>query len=74
MFESLWTAADLPAGRLLLADDEAALVSVCADENGDQSGPRSETAIWGAGETNSLAVVLRAMFTWRLRNGDGGER
>jgi len=31
---------------------------------------RSETAIWGSGETNSLVVVLKAIFTWRLGNTD----
>ena len=30
------------------------------------SDPRSETAIWGEGDTNSLVVVLKAIFTWRL--------
>jgi len=27
---------------------------------------RSETAIWGEGDTNCLVVVLKAIFTWRL--------
>jgi hypothetical protein len=32
-------------------------------DNGDSP---TETAIWGAGERNSLVVVLRSIFTWRL--------
>ncbi len=28
--------------------------------------PRDETAIWGAGGSNSLVVVLKALFTWQL--------
>ncbi|RLM89456.1 TrmB family transcriptional regulator, partial [Haloarcula sp. Atlit-7R] len=30
--------------------------------------PRDETAIWGTGQTNSLVVVLKALFTWQLDN------
>jgi len=32
--------------------------------------PFDETAIWGSGETNSLVVVLRAIFTWRLHDNE----
>ncbi len=59
-FESLWLWSDTPAGRLLMIDGTKTLVSV------RPNGGRSETAIWGAGETNSLVVVLRSIFTWRL--------
>ena len=41
----------------------------------DPREPRSETAIWGQGEHNSLVVVLWAMFTWQLGGAgtaDGG--
>jgi sugar-specific transcriptional regulator TrmB len=73
LFESLWVWSDTPAGRLLMVDGTQTLVSVLT--NGRQRsppGPRSETAIWGAGETNSLVVVLRAIFTWRLGADDDG--
>lgn len=70
-FESLWLWSDTPAGRLLLVDGEKTLVSVLTTESDDsQSHPRSETAIWGKGETNSLVVVLKAVFTWRLQSDD----
>ncbi|PSQ04853.1 TrmB family transcriptional regulator [Halobacteriales archaeon QS_6_71_20] len=67
LFDSLWVWSDTPAGRLLMVDGAQTLVSVLV--NGDDvppTDPRSETAIWGAGETNSLVVVLRAIFTWKL--------
>lgn len=70
-FESLWVWSDTPAGRLLMVDGRQTLVSVLV--NGTEApptAPREETAIWGAGETNSLVVVLRAIFTWRLENPD----
>lgn len=71
LFDSLWLWSDTPAGRLLMVDREQTLVSVLVN-GGDAppSDPRSETAIWGVGETNSLVVVLRAIFTWRLEHGD----
>jgi hypothetical protein len=50
-----------------MVDGTQTLVSVLL--NGDDAAPtdpRSETAIWGSGETNSLVVVLRAIFTWKL--------
>jgi sugar-specific transcriptional regulator TrmB len=67
LFESLWDWSDTPAGRLLMVDREKTLVSVLVDGNGDHPPePRDETAIWGAGQTNSLVVVLKALFTWQL--------
>lgn len=71
LFESLWDWSDTPAGRLMIVDELRTLVSVLvkgADD--DPTDPRAETAIWGAGENNSLVVVLRAIFTWRLQNID----
>jgi sugar-specific transcriptional regulator TrmB len=65
-FESIWLWSDTPAGRLLLIDERTTLVSVRLD---DGEG-RQETAIWGAGDANGLVVVLRALFTWRLRASD----
>ncbi|WP_436908945.1 TrmB family transcriptional regulator [Halosimplex marinum] len=66
-FDSIWVGSDTPAGRLLMVDQRRALVSVLVEGEGDRpSEPRDETAIWGAGETNSLVVVLRAIFTWQL--------
>jgi sugar-specific transcriptional regulator TrmB len=70
MFESLWVWSDTPAGRLMMVDGRRTLVSVLVNGADDApTEPRAETAIWGAGETNSLVVVLRAIFTHRL----GGE-
>ena len=66
-FESLWDWGDTPAGRLLMVDQEKTLVSVLVPGEGDSPpAPRDETAIWGTGPTNSLVVVLRALFTWQL--------
>lgn len=68
-FESPRTWTGVPAGRLLMVDSRRTLASVLVDESGDHpSDARDETAIWGAGETNSLVVVLKAMFSWL--NGD----
>ncbi len=67
LFESLWLWSDTPAGRLLMVDDTTTLVSV------QPSNGNAETAIWGAGETNSLVVVLRSIFTWRLEEQTGDE-
>jgi sugar-specific transcriptional regulator TrmB len=67
LFESLWDWSDTPAARLLMVDREKTLVSVLVDGNGDHPPePRDETAIWGAGRTNSLVVILKALFTWQL--------
>ena len=71
LFDSLWVWSDTPAGRLLMVDGTQTLVSVLV--NGNDVPPtdrRSETAIWGSGETNSLVVVLRAIFTWQLEETD----
>jgi sugar-specific transcriptional regulator TrmB len=73
-FESLWIWSDTPAGRLMLVDEEKTLVSALVNgEDADADDPRSETAIWGEGAANSLVVVLRAIFTWRLEAGDSSE-
>lgn len=68
-FETLWEWSDNPAGRLLMVDREKTLVSVLVSDGDDPSESRHETAIWGAGETNSLVVVLKAVFTWQLDAG-----
>ena len=71
MFESLWVWSDTPAGRLLMVDGRKTLVSALVNgSDASPSDPRSETAIWGQGETNGLSVVLKAMFTWRLESED----
>ncbi|MFC7212907.1 TrmB family transcriptional regulator [Saliphagus sp. GCM10025334] len=65
LFETLWEWQDTPAGSLLITDEETALVSALV--NGASGADEiEETAIWGAGDRNSLVVVLRAIFTWRL--------
>jgi len=70
VFESMWMWSDTSAGRLMMVDGEKILVSALVNgTDATPSDPRSETAIWGAGETNSLVVILKAIFTWRL--GDG---
>lgn len=67
MFESLWVWSDTSAGRLMMVDRQKTLVSALVNgENPQPSDPRSETAIWGEGDSNSLVVVLKAIFTWRL--------
>ena len=69
LFESVWDWSDTPAGRLLMVDRDKTLVSVLVDGNGEHPPEsRDETAIWGAGQTNSLVVVLKALFTWQLDN------
>ncbi|ADB60836.1 transcriptional regulator, TrmB [Haloterrigena turkmenica DSM 5511] len=68
LFETLWEWRDTPAGSLLITDEKTALVSALV--NGSSGANEiEETAIWGAGDRNSLVVVLRAIFTWRL-NGE----
>lgn len=71
MFETLWEWEDTPAGNLLITDQETALIStmVAGASPGDDV---EETAIWGTGDRNSLVVVLRAIFTWRLKSTDEG--
>ncbi|WP_435066686.1 TrmB family transcriptional regulator [Haloplanus sp. C73] len=71
VFESLWVWSDTPAGRLMMIDGRKTLVSALV--NGADAGPhdpRSETAIWGEGEANSLVAVLKGIFTWRLDASD----
>ena len=65
LFETLWEWEETPAGSLLITDAETALVSALVDGSG-AANEIEETAIWGAGGRNSLVVVLRAIFTWRL--------
>ncbi len=65
LFDTLWEWDETPAGSLLITDEETALVSALVDEPSDH-GQIGETAIWGSGERNSLVVVLRCIFTWRL--------
>lgn len=67
LFDSLWMWSDTPAGRLMMVDGTQTLVSALVNgEAASPSDPRAETAIWGSGEKNSLVVVLKAIFTWRL--------
>ena len=66
VFETLWEWADTLAGSLLVVDEESALVSALVD--GQAIDAYEETAIWGRGERNSLVVVLRTIFTWRLQD------
>ena len=55
----------------MMVDGTQTLVSVLVNgEDVAPTDPRSETAIWGVGQTNSLVVVLKAIFTWRLENTD----
>lgn len=71
MFESLWVWSDTSAGRLMMVDRQKTLISALVNgEDANPSDPRSETAIWGEGETNSLVVVLKAIFTWRLESAE----
>jgi sugar-specific transcriptional regulator TrmB len=72
-FESIWEWSDMPAGRILMVDQNKTLASVIATGTGeDPPKPRDETAIWGTGETNSLVMVLKTLFTWQL-DGNRGE-
>lgn len=70
LFETLWEWRETPAGSLLIVDDRNALVSALVDGQG--STEHEETAIWGSGERNSLVVVLRTIFTWRLGEHESG--
>jgi sugar-specific transcriptional regulator TrmB len=71
VFESLWIWSDTSAGRLMMVDGQKTLVSALVNGvDANHSDPRSETAIWGEGETNSLVAVLKAIFTWRLDAAD----
>ena len=70
-FESLWVWSDTAAGRLMMVDGRKTLVSVRVNGRDEApSVPREETAIWGEGDANSLVVILRAIFTHRLQDGD----
>lgn len=66
LFETLWEWSDAGAGSLLICDQRTALVSVLI--NGEPADDSDEMAIWGAGDQNSLVVVLRTIFTWRLES------
>lgn len=70
LFESLWAWSDTHAGRLLVTDAETALVSAMIDDSKTRG--FEETAIWGQGDRNSLVVVMRAIFTWRLDDEEFG--
>lgn len=72
LFESLWVWSETAAGRLMMVDREQTLVSaLITDADAAPTDPRSETAIWGTGNSNSLVVILRAIFTWRLETVTG---
>jgi sugar-specific transcriptional regulator TrmB len=47
-------------GRLLVADGTATLVGVVENAGGAKT--PTETAVWASGETNGLAVILRALL------------
>jgi sugar-specific transcriptional regulator TrmB len=67
IFESLWVWSDTSAGRLMMIDGRKTLISALVNgTDASPSDPRSETAIWGEGAENSLVVVLKAIFTYRL--------
>ncbi|MFC7097206.1 TrmB family transcriptional regulator [Halobaculum marinum] len=74
VFDSRWLWSDTPAGRLLMADGTRTLASVVTPEGDDSLGGRTETAIWGVGDSNSLVTVLKALFTWRLDGGTADTR
>ena len=72
LFESLWAWSETATGRLMMVDSEQLLVSaLVTDADAAPTDPRSETAIWGTGNSNSLVVILRAIFTWRLETVTG---
>ena len=62
-FETLWEWSDTTAGRLLMVDRDTILISVLTNDDVPE-----ETAIWGSGSHNSLVVVLKAVFTWRINH------
>lgn len=68
LFETLWEWSEVGAGNLLVTDQRTALVSVLADN--ESTDKKDEVAIWGTGERNSLVLVLRTIFTWRLGSDD----
>ena len=69
LFESIWVWSEAPVGRLMIVASVQTLLSVRASDTA-QADNRSETAIWGSGETNGLVVVLKALFAWRVRDPD----
>lgn len=66
LFETLWEWSEAGVGSLLVTDKRTALASVLV--RGESTEDFDEMAIWGTGDHNSLVVVLRAIFTWRLGN------
>lgn len=65
-FESIWDWHDVPAGRLVMVDQEKTVASVLEPTTAtNTSHAEQETAIWGVGDTNSLVVILKLMFTWQ---------
>lgn len=70
LFETLWEWSDVGAGRLLVTDRQTALASVLVPDASPEPDGFDEVAIWGSGEHNSLVVVLRTIFTWRLEADD----
>ena len=73
MFDSLWVWSNTSASRLMMVDGRKTLVSALVNgEDASPSDPRLETAIWGEGDTNSLVVVLKVIFTWRLDTTEPG--
>ncbi len=67
LFETLQEWEETPAGSLLITNEQTALMSALVDGMSTTE-EVEETAIWGAGERNSLVVVRRVIFTWRLNN------
>ncbi len=50
-----------------MVDQQKTLVSVLVDgSRGHPPESLDETAIWGAGKSNSLVIVLKALCTWQL--------
>jgi sugar-specific transcriptional regulator TrmB len=55
--ESTWEWSETRAGRLMIVDGRKVLVSIV-----DGKEPGSETAIWSEGASNSLVMVVKAIF------------
>jgi sugar-specific transcriptional regulator TrmB len=68
LFETLWEWDDVGAGSLLFTDKQTVLISVLAE--GSSGSEPTETAVWATGAQNSLVVVMRAIFSWRLNQAD----
>lgn len=74
VFDTIRGWSKTPIGSLLFVDRRTALVSVRVDRTPDaDSGSPDEIAIWGAGDRNSLVIVLRAIFSWQLEPVDARE-